>query len=104
MARTALEEVTGLYGRYSDREGVLIDRTDRLAPTLRGPAAANGAAWVVEAPTGATARVLCGEIVETIDIEGFRGDGRCGLPVTWAEGACPAHAAERAAWRAEEAL
>jgi hypothetical protein len=96
-----LFEITGAYGRYSDKGGVLVDHVERAkAHGFRVHESASGAAWIV-APDGEAERIVCGHIVETFDCEGFRGDGRCGEGAVYALGACAPHAEMMAEYLAQ---
>ena len=95
MDTLSLVDLVGRYGRYFDKVGILVDHVARAeANGFRVHEALNGGTWVV-APDGTTARVLCGHLVETVDSEGYRGDGRCGQNVAYDRGACFTHADER---------
>lgn len=93
-----LYRISGLYGRHSDRTGVLVDALPQVAaaPDLRVVRTAHRE-YVVD-HKGHALPVVCGDIVETVDSEGFRGDGRCGIQVAKGRGACDFHADEREAW------
>lgn len=95
MDTLSLSDFVGCYGRYFDKVGILAEHVARAQENgFRVHEAANGGTWVV-APDGTTARVVCGDFVETVDSEGFRGYGRCGRNVAYDRGACEAHADER---------
>ena len=91
---------TGLYGR-DWRQGILtVDVAKAEAAGYRIHTSASGQTQWLVCEDGVTFPVVCEDLIEVTDSEGFRNSGRCGIAVAAGHEACEAHEAERAEWRA----
>jgi hypothetical protein len=95
-----LDRITGTYGRHTDLVGILVDQVPQVAAAPDTRIVRTERRMYAVARSGRSVPIVCGDIVETIDAEGFRGDGRCGLPVERDRGACSRHAEETSAYAA----
>ena len=96
----SIYDLTGNYGTEW-RTGILVDHTSEAA--LAGAdcilrVTYTDRAYLSPKAGGMAVPVVCGDLIEVMDSEGMRMDGRCGLRVLASAGACEGHAAEREAW------
>jgi hypothetical protein len=98
-----LWQLSGVYGRGDNSQGVLIDNLPRAIDAGCAVVTRDGVTFVID-PDGTREPVLCGDIIGLRDADGFPTTGRCGIPVVADRGACEAHAEERDAYLLSTAL